>query len=633
MKTYKMSTAIGLAALATFPACKQQTDNNKTDAEYKGIVGKTAEDSQEYYIDRTSPATGKPNVVWVVIDDVGFGAASAFGGLIRTPNIDSLANNGLRYTNFHTCGISAPTRAALLTGRNHHNVHMGGFGHQSMSAGFPGYDGYIPAEAGTIAEVLNHNGYNTFAVGKYGVTPDDEATNAGPFDHWPSGKGFEKFYGFLGSQTDQYNPNLVEGNDYIKPDGRHLSEQITDKAVSYIKKQKKDAPDKPFFLYYAPAAVHAPHQVAKKWRDEYKGKFDEGWDVYREKVFAQQKQLGVIPANAVLPERDPNIKAWSSLSADEKILYTRFMEAYAAYLTYTDYEIGRVVQTLKDLNQLENTAIFVLIGDNGASKEGDFSGVIDWDLSFGNNNNPEAETIAKNLKEIDKIGEPEGSNVNYPLGWAQATNVPFRLWKSDANSEGGTHNPLIVYYPKGITEKGGIRNQYGHVIDLFPTTIELLGIEAPKQLKGVKQIPVQGASFVYSFNDKTAQSQHTVQYHYIFGPGSIYKDGWKAAFAYYPDRLAVRSAQLRGEKDNPILTAKPELKWELYNLNEDFNELHDLASENPEKLKELQALFDQQAQENKVYPLIDWVFLFSRKQNISDIDAVFRKSAGGHKDD
>jgi arylsulfatase len=609
--------SIGLAALASLPFGAGIAQQNNTD--FKGTIGKTFDTSKEYWTERTNPAIGKPNVVWILLDDVGYGASSAFGGVIRTPNFDALANNGLRYTNFHTCGISAPTRAALLTGRNHHRVHMGGFAHKNMSAGFPGWDGYIPAEAGTIAETLKEYGYNTFAVGKYGVTPDDDATDAGPFDRWPSGKGFEKFFGFLGSQTDQYRPGLVEDNTFVAPDGRHLSEQITDKAIAYIQKQKTAAPDKPFFLYYAPAATHAPHQVAKKWRDEYKGQFDEGWDVFREKVFAQQKKLGIIPADAALPDRDSRIEAWKTLSADEKQLYARFMETYAAYLTYTDYEVGRLIQTLKDLNQLENTAIFLVIGDNGASKEGDFTGTVlleNFDL-FGLKGTSKAELIHSNLESIDKIGEPDGTAVNYPLGWAQAANTPFRYWKQDANSEGGTRNPLIVHYPKGIKERGGIRTQYSHVIDLFPTTIDLLDIETPKQIKGVEQIPLQGTSFTYSFNDKNASARHTVQYFYIFGAGAIYQDGWKAAFGLHPDALDLRLATAEQDGLAKILAAgKQPLRWELYNLNEDFNERYDLVAKNPEKLAELQALFDQQAQENHVYPLIKWGDILQQNVNV-----------------
>jgi arylsulfatase len=602
----------------------------KSDAPaFKGVIGKTTATSQEAWPDRTTPADGRPNVVWIVLDDVGFGATSPFGGLIRTPNFDQLASNGLRYTNFHTCAISAPTRAALLTGRNHHRVHMGGFAHRAMSLGFPGWDGYLPSEAGTIAETLRDYGYNTFAVGKYGITRDEDATDAGPFDRWPSGKGFEKFFGFLGSQTDQYKPALVEDNSFVTPDGRHLSEQITDKAIGYIKKQKAAAPNKPFFLYYAPAAVHAPHQVAKKWRDEYKGQFDEGWDVYREKVFARQKQQGIIPDCAVLPDRDPNIKPWSALSPDAKKVLARFMETYAAYLTYTDYEVGRLLQTLKDLNQLDNTAVFLLIGDNGASKEGDFYGTVTMEEFLSITPSTEEELVANNLKRIDQIGEPEGTNVNYPLGWAQATNTPFRLWKSDAHAEGGSRNPLIVHYPKGIREKGGIRSQYGHVIDLFPTTLDLLGFQPHKEIRGVKQIPVQGVSLAYSFNDRDAASRHTVQYYYIFGQGSIYQDGWKASFAFRPNSIDLGLIRL-GKTSIAELTQAGQHppKWELYNLNEDFNERINLADEHPQKLAELQALFDRQAKENNLYPLATWADVFGqfrgRNPSKEDIDKIVK---------
>jgi arylsulfatase len=502
---------------------------------FQGKIGKTLADSKEVWPQNPKAPTGAPNVVWIIIDDVGFGASSAFGGLINTPNLDTLANQGLRYTNFHTCAICAPTRSALLTGRNSASVHMSGFGHVSMSAGFPSWDGRIPSEDGTIAEILRDNGYSTFAVGKYGVTPDSDTTDAGPFDRWPSGKGFDHFFGFLGSATDQYKPDLVEDNAHVRPDGRHLSDQITDKAISFITRQKKAAPGKPFFLYYAPGATHAPHQVASDWSDKYKGKFDEGWDVYREKVLARQKQLGIIPANAKLPPRDPRLKAWKDLSKEQQKLYARFFEVYAGYLEYTDFVIGRLKNFLKQSGQLDNTAIFVIIGDNGASKEGSFSGVIDKSpLAFKD----DGELLEYNFKNAAKIGTPNTiTSANYPLAWAQAANTPFKLWKQDANSEGGTHNPLIVYYPKGGIEKGGIRTQYGHVIDLLPTTLELLGIQQPEYIRSVKQEPIHGTSLFYSFSDAKAASRHTLQHYYIFGARSVYKDGWKAATAHRPDRI------------------------------------------------------------------------------------------------
>jgi arylsulfatase A-like enzyme len=582
---------------------------NQPNADFKGTVGKTLADSKEYWPEPVKAPAGAPNVIWILLDDVGFGASTAFGGLIETPTFDALANNGLRYTNFHTTAICAPTRAALLTGRNSGRVHVSGFSHTILSAGFPGWDGRIPADKGTVAEILRENGYNTFAVGKYGVTPDEEASDAGPFDRWPTGKGFDHFYGFLGSQTDQYNPDLVEDQVHITPDGRHLNELITDKAISYIQKQQKAAPGKPFFLYYAPGAAHAPHQVATKWSDPYKGKFDKGWDAYREEVIANQKKLGVIPANAVLPERNPLIADWKKLTPDQKKVYARFMEVYAGFLTYTDYEIGRVVNYLKETNQLDNTVIFLAIGDNGASKEGTSEGTINQSL-FSQGTSDE-ENLKKNLANIEEIGTAKGLNTNFPLGWAQATNVPFKNWKQDAQSEGGTHNPLIVFYPNGIKEKGGIRNQYSHVTDILPTTLDIAGIKAPKYIKNVKQDIIQGSSLYTSLNDAKAESLHKIQYYYIFGNRAIYKDGWKAGAAHLPDSFAVKKSL--GKSEKPVESNFDADVWELYNLNEDFNERNNLAKKHPEKLAELKKLFDEEAKENNVYPLIDWQDVYNRR--------------------
>ncbi len=564
---------------------------------FKGTIGKTLAESKEWIAPPAKAPAGAPNVVWILLDDVGFGAGSSFGGLISTPTIDSLANNGLRFTNFHTTAICAPTRAALLTGRNSGRAHMSGFAHLALSAGFPGWDGKIPSSAGTIAEILRDGGYSTFAVGKYGVTPDAENNSAGPFDHWPTSKGFDHFFGFLGSQTDQYVPDLAEDNAKIKPDGRHLSEQITDKAIFYIDRQKKAAPQRPFFLYYAPGATHAPHQVPDDWRDLYKGKFDEGWDVYREKVFKNQVKLGLLPKNAQLPKRNPNIKAWNTLSADEKKLYARFMEVYAAYYAYTDFQIKRVIDELKAVNQLDNTVIFLMLGDNGASKEGSLYG--DVDVPLFSKTSTEAESLKYNLSKFDLIGKPGGTEVNYPLGWAQACNTPFRYWKQDANSEGGTHNPLIVFYPKGIKQKGGYRTQYGHVNDILPTTLEVIGLPAPATIRGIKQDSIQGTSLLYAFNDSAAPSRHHIQYYYIFGSRSIYKDGWKASFAF-------KSNYHNGLVSNVSVEDTLHNDWQLYNLNEDFNERVNLAQKNPQKLEELKKLFDEQATINNLYPLITW---------------------------
>ncbi|MFT4204143.1 MAG: arylsulfatase [Chitinophagaceae bacterium] len=565
-------------------------------AQDKATVGKTYADSKEYWPERAKAPQGAPNVVWILLDDVGYGASSTFGGLIPTPTFDSLAKVGLSFTNFHTTAICAPTRAALLTGRNSSRVHEAGFSHRLLSFGFPGWEGKIPNDKGTIAQILKANGYNTFAVGKWGLTPDEDVSDAGPFDYWPSGKGFEHFFGFLGSQDDQYKTHLIEDNTHIKPDGRHLNEQITDKAISYIDKQQAAAPDKPFFLYYAPGATHAPHQVPDRWRDIYKGKFDRGWDWYRQVVFAKQKQLGVIPKNAVLPERNPNIQDWDKLSADEKRLYARFFEVYAAYLTYTDYEIGRLLAHLKEKNIADNTLVFLIIGDNGASKEGTDDGDIDQPI-FGAKVDHDTR-LAYNLARFDKIGTPEGTEVNYPLGWAQAANTPFRYWKSDAHSEGGTHNPLIVSLPKG-RQANGLRNQYAHVIDILPTTLEIVGIHTPEKLNGIAQDTVQGVSLAYSFLSPDAPARHTTQYYYIFGSRSIYKDGWKASFAY--------ESKTPLQFNNDYSVEKPgHNDWKLYNLTKDFNERIDLSKKHPEKLAELKVLFEQEAQRNNLYPLITW---------------------------
>lgn len=592
MKRKLLLAATGLLSLAAMTGGAQAQDQGQS---YQGKIGRTLAESTEWWPDPVTAPKGAPNVVWILLDDVGFGATSAFGGAISTPTLEALANQGLRYTNFHTTAICAPTRSALLTGRNSASVHVSGFSHTVLSAGFPGWDGRLPAEDGTIAEILRDNGYNTFAVGKYGVTPDEEATDAGPFDHWPTGKGFDHFFGFLGSQTDQYKPDLVEDQAHVKPDGRHLSDQITDKAISYIDRQKAAAPDKPFFLYYAPGATHAPHQVATEWSDKYKGKFDAGWDVYRQQVFARQKKLGIIPANAVLPDRNPDIKAWASLSPKEKKLFARFMEVYAGYLTYTDHEISRLVDHLKASGQYDNTLFVVIIGDNGASKEGTLFGDIDRSL-VAKPQSPE-EALAYNLARSGEIGTPDAIEGNYPLGWAQAANTPFRNWKQDANSEGGTRNPLILSWPNGIKGNGSVRAQYGHVIDILPTTLELLGVQAPQRIRGIDQKPIEGTSLAYSITDAKAASRHREQYYYIFGARAMYQDGWKASLPF-PNRFIPST----GSNGKPF----DENAWELYNLNEDYTERVNLAQKYPEKLAQLRALFEQQAQAHNLYPLINW---------------------------
>ncbi|MBO9616435.1 MAG: arylsulfatase [Dyadobacter sp.] len=566
-----------LAAGLIFQPVHAQYTPQKT---WQGKIGKTIPETRTFYAEhRITAPQNAPNIIYILIDDIGYGSASAFGGLIPTPNIDSLANNGLRYTNFHTTGVCSPTRTALLTGRNHHSAHVG----SNAGAGTPGYDRVIPFEKGFVSEILREQGYNTFAVGKWHLTPKRDQTQAGPFNRWPVGRGFEKYYGFLGGATDQYRPILWEGTEKVEKgydDKRLLSELITDRAISYIANQKSAAPDKPFFLYYGPAATHSPHQVDKSWSDKFKGKFDKGWDWYREQVLARQKKLGVVPSYVTLAPGNELVKKWDELIADEKRLYLRHIEVYAGYLAHLDHEIGRLVQYLKSIDQLDNTLIFLSIGDNGSARAGGPNGR----SNFGTGAQSEKEDLKRDLANIDLIGT-EKSNVLYPIGWAQATNTPFRYFKAEANGEGGTHNPLIVFWPKHIKEKGTVRSQYTHVIDILPTTLELAGLKTVPTVNGIKQDALEGTSFAASLNDQDAKDNHRIQYYEISGTRSVYKDGWKAG-AYHK----------RGQS----FTADT---WELFKIDEDFNESNNLAAKNPAKLAELKAAFDQQATKYNVFPL------------------------------
>jgi arylsulfatase len=550
------------------------------DTVFRGKIGKTYSESQEWWPERPHAPKGAPNVIIFLIDDAGYGTSSAFGGLMQTPILDSLANNGVRFTNFHTTAICGPTRAALLTGRNHHSVHMGYFNYSAL--GFPGYDARMPPDKATIAQILHENHYNTFAVGKYHLTPLNEITPSGPFDRWPTGQGFDHFFGWHLGHTDQYHPNIYEDTRIadIEPNTKIVSTLLADKAIKYIADQRSTAPDRPFFLYFATGAIHAPHQADKQFRDMYKGKFDKGWDWYREEVFKRQKALGVIPKDAILPDRDPTVPAWDSLTTEQKRLYAKHMEIFAAMLTQADYEFGRIVHYLKDIGQLDNTVILGMIGDNGSSHSppnGTFNGRI--------NSLPTKQQVDEALKHLDEFGT-ESSDMDAPMGWTQATNTPFRLWKADANSEGGTHNPLIVFYPNGIKERG-VRNQYSHIIDIAPTIVELTGSKFPEAINGVKQKPFDGSSLVYAIKDPTAATHHRIQYNELRGKRSIYKDGWKAEVYHETGTDFANDT------------------WELYNLNTDFNERIDLAKKEPEKLKELVDLFDHEARKYNVYPLID----------------------------
>jgi len=537
-----------------------------------------------------------PNIVLIMLDDVGFSTASVFGGLAETPVMDQLAAQGLKYTNFHTTALCAPSRAALLTGRNHHSVNMGHFTETAFDA--PGYDGNMPFEKATIAEVLKENGYNSFILGKWHLTPLNDRSAAGPFNRWPTGRGFDRFYGFLESATDQYYPVLWEGITRATIDtslGKHLNTILADKSIQYIHQQQASASGKPFFLYLAPGTVHSPMQVDKEWIDKYKGKFDMGWDDYREVVLARQKKLGVVPNYVKLPPRNEKIIAWEKLSSDEKKIMARAMEAHAGFLSQADYEIGRVINYIRNIGQLENTIVIIIVGDNGATKyTADIPGVPD-----GMENASHDEKVKAALKNIDQIGRKNFKG-DIPLGWTQASNAPFKLWKGDANSEGGTHNPMIIYAPKFIKEKGGMRNQYVHLIDIFPTLIELAKVKVPLSINGYKQAPIEGISFAYSLNDASAKSKHQFQYFETGASRALYKDGWKA------------------EAYHPLGTSYKNDVWELYDMEHDFNEQINLAKKYPQKLKELKEAFEMEAKKYHVYPLHDSWFPANKFLQISD---------------
>lgn len=539
---------------------------------------------------------GASNVVIIMLDDVGYSTARTFGGLAETPIMDQLAAGGLRYTNFHTTALCAPSRAALLTGRNHHSVNMGHFTETAFDA--PGYDGNMPFEKATMAEVLKENGYNSYILGKWHLTPLNDRSPAGPFNRWPTGRGFDRFYGFLESATDQYYPVLFEGITKATIDtalGKHLNTLLADKSIQYIKQQQQSVPGKPFLLYLAPGAVHSPMQVDKEWIDKYKGKFDMGWDTYREVVLTNQKILGVVPSYVTLPARNEKITAWENLSSDEKKVMARAMEAHAGFLSQTDYEIGRVINYIKEIGQLENTVVLLIIGDNGATKyTAEIPGV-----PAGMENASHEQKVKAALKNIDAIGRKNFKG-DIPLGWTQATNAPFKLWKGDANSEGGTHNPLIIYAPKYIKAGGETRNQYVHLIDIWPTLIDLLKIKIPKVLNAYTQAPLEGHSFVSTMNDKNIKSKNNLQYFETGASRALYKDGWKVE-AYH---------KLGTSYKNDI--------WELYDMEHDFNEQVNLAAKNPTKLKEMKAAFEVEAKKYKLYPLHDSWFPADSYLQISD---------------
>ena len=540
------------------------------------------------------PPAGAPNVLIILLDDVGFGASSVFGGPCRTPNFERLAADGLRYNRFHTTALCSPTRQALLTGRNHHSVNMGGICEIATSA--PGYSSVLPKTKAPLAMTLKLNGYATAQFGKCHEVPVWETSPMGPFDQWPTGGGgFEYFYGFIGGETNQWYPALYEGTTPVEPDktpeqGYHFTEDMTNKAIKWIRQQKALMPDKPFFVYFAPGAAHAPHHVSKEWIDKYKGKFDQGWDKLREEIFARQKQLGVIPPDCQLTERHPEIPAWDTVSADMKPILSRQMEVYAAFMEHTDHHIGRLIDTLQDLEELDDTLVYVIIGDNGASAEGTLNGSFN---EMGMLNGMAAvETVEFMKSKIDDFGGPNAYN-HYAVGWAHATDTPYQWTKQVASHWGGTRNGTIVHWPKGIKAKGEIRTQFSHVIDVAPTILEAAGLPHPAIVNSVQQAPIEGVSMLYSFDDAKAADRHETQYFEMFCNRGIYHKGWTAVTRHSTPWVMSK------------LPAFDDDVWELYDTNKDWSQSKDLAKENPQKLHELQRLWLIEAVKYGVLPLDD----------------------------
>jgi arylsulfatase len=562
------------------------------ESKFGGVIGFSYLDSKVDWPKVPTPPAGAPNVLIILLDDVGFGQVSSFGGPVQTPELDKLAARGLRYNRFHTTAICGPSRAALITGRNHHNCATGFLG--EWATGFPSYNNMIPRSTATIGAVLKGNGYATSWFGKNHNTPDWESSVAGPFDRWPTGMGFDYFFGFIGGETNQYYPVLFENTVAVEPhktpeEGYHLVTDMTDRAINWLRYSKAVAPQKPFLLYFAPGAAHAPHHSPKDWRLKYKGKFDGGWDAVREETYQRQLKMGVIPPDTKLTPRPEWLKSWDSLSADEKTLYAAFMENFAGYLAFTDHECGRLLEAVHELPDADNTLIFYIVGDNGASSEGGFAGTVNEVMNL----NGIPSRLEDNMKILADIGGPD-TEPHYPVGWAWAGNAPFQWVKQVASHFGGSRNPLVVSWPAKIKGFGGLRSQFTHLIDVMPTVLDAAGIPAPRSVDGVEQRPVDGVSFVTTFADAKAHPIRPRQYFEVFTNRAIYDQGWIACAQHtFPWRQDYAPAHWENDK------------WELYNIDEDFSEANDLAAKDPKKLAELKALFDQEAKKNNVYPFDD----------------------------
>jgi arylsulfatase A-like enzyme len=563
-----------------------------------GLVTYDAKDPETKYptIEQLRPPKGAPNILVIMIDDAGFGSSSAFGGPCQTPSAERLAAGGLKYNRFHTTALCSPTRQALLTGRNHHSVGMGGI--TEIASGSPGYSSVLPNTASPIARTLKLNGYSTAQFGKCHEVPVWETSPVGPFDAWPTGGGgFEYFYGFIGGEAHQWYPTLYEGTTPVEvkktpEEGYHFMEDMTDKAIAWIGQQKALAPDKPFFVYFVPGATHAPHHVPKEWADKYKGKFDDGWDKVREATFVRQKALKVIPSDCELTLRHKEIPAWDDMPEELKPVLRRQMEVYAGFLEYADHHIGRLLESVEKLNLLDDTLVYYLIGDNGASAEGTLNGTFNEMINF--NGASAIETPEFLNARIDKLGGPESYN-HYAVGWAHAMNTPYQWTKQVASHWGGTRNGTIVHWPNGFPGKGEIRTQFHHVIDIAPTLLEAAGIPEPLSVNGVQQKPIEGVSMVYTFNDPEAAERHETQYFEMFGNRGIYHKGWTAVTRHKTPWLLIGEATPAFDDD----------VWELYDTNKDWSQANNLAKAMPEKLYELQRLWLIEATRYNVLPMDD----------------------------
>ena len=561
--------------------------------EFSGSISKTISQSTPRKLTAPQAPKGAPNVLLIMLDDVGFGSFGNFGGPVDTPGLNKIAKNGLRYNQFHTTALCSPTRAALLTGRNHHTVHMGGI--TEIANSFPGYDSAIPPESATIAQVLRMSGYSTACFGKWHLTPSWEQSPAGPFDRWPTGMGFDRFYGIMGAESSQYEPPVYDQTTPIaphigKPD-YHLTEDLADQTISWMQRQKASSPDKPFFCYFSTPAVHAPHHVPREWIEKYKGKFDSGWDSLRNEIYERQLKLGVIPQGTALTKRPEQIPAWDEYPERYRPVAQRLMETFAGFLAHTDAQIARVINALDDLNIAENTLVVYITGDNGASAEGTIHGA--WSAPSFQNGVPEDPEWL--LDHIDDFGTARCEN-HFNVGWAWALDSPFQWMKQVASHFGGTRNAIAISWPKKIKAAGELRTQFHHVIDIAPTIYEVAGIQAPEFVNGIKQMPIHGTSMTYSFASASSPSTHKTQYFEILGNRAMYHEGWIASC--FHGRLPW--IRLQGfEFDGP------QEVWELYNVAEDFSQAVDLAKSEPKKLKELQELFERHAKEFGIYPLRD----------------------------